>query len=757
MERFCLGILTAALASLWLPALPNPLWPLLLLLSGVLLRQYYLAGISAFLLSLCLNYQLDDQARQQLLAEHTTFVAGTIVSIPQSYDIGSRFILQLHETVKHKPQRASGRLLLVRWPQTEIHPKQGQRWQFKLKLRPVRGLANPGRGITEANALVQGVLLQGIVKGDAEYLGGTAVWRQRVYDSLQQQLAAYATAPLLIALTVGERPFSDDTWDGLQATGLSHLISISGMHIALVFGWMMLLMPLWRQLPLSAKQRHLLAWLTALLAAWLYCLLAGWAIPTLRAMVALVIVVVLKLTHRRVSGWRFSLVLTAALLLWQPFWLLSLSFWLSISAVALVFLLAWRYPAAIPTTATGIWQSVLWPFLRYQLLFSLLMLPLGLLIFDGVAPLALISNLIFVPWCSLLAIPLLLAGFLMQQISMVQLDGLWQLIDWIYQPLWWWLQFAATGDFWWSLPQQTPYVAILLVTSASCCLLPNRRLGWTLLAIGSVPLFIALWLPISPKLHLVDIGQGTAVVLQQGHHGLVYDLGPRYGSYSATKQHLLPFLRYVGIRQLDYVLISHDDSDHTGDPSVLKAAYPKAGWVSDVERLQPELNCRQLPGQWQQFRLQQLWPAKDGVVRSKNDSSCVLLVSVAGVQILLTGDASKEVELQILELYPSLKADVLLLGHHGSQTSTSLRFLQRLQPALALNSAGWQNPYRHPADAVVSTLSLLQIPLWNTAEQGAITLTFSDQQLVLQSVRHGRLVKWLENLPAHAETRTTTR
>ena len=764
MERFCLGILTAALASLWLPAVPNPVWPLLLLLPGVLLRQFYLVGICAFLLSLCLNHQLDVQTRQQLLVEHTTFVAGTVVSIPQSYDIGSRFILQLHETVKHKPQLAAGRLLQIRWPQTTIQPKQGQRWQFRIKLRPVRGLANPGRGVSEVNALVQGVLLQGTVIGsagssDAEYLGGTAVWRQQVYDALQQQLAAYATAPLLIALTVGERPFSDDTWDGLQATGLSHLISISGMHIALVFGWLMLLMPLWRQLPISAKHRYVLGWLTALLAAWLYCLLAGWAIPTLRAMLALAILVALKLWHRRCGGWRFSLVLTAGLLLWQPFWLLSLSFWLSVSALALVFLLAWRYPPLSFNhhPPAGVWQRIIWPFLRYQLLFSLLMLPLGLLIFDGVAPLALISNLLFVPWCSLLAIPLLLIVFLLQQLSPVPLAWLWQLIDWLYQPLWWWLQIAATHDTWWSLPQQSPYIAMLLVATACCCLLPKRYLGWTIAAIGAFPLLLGLWLPVSPQLHLVDVGQGTAVVLQQGRHGFVYDLGPRYGSYSATKQQLLPFLRHAGIRQLDFVVVSHDDSDHTGDPAVLKAAYPNALWVSDVTRLEPDLNCRQLPGQWQQFRLQQLWPANDSVGRSKNDGSCVLLLSIGELQILLTGDAGKEVEQQLLELYPTLQADVLLLGHHGSQTSTSLRLLLQLQPALALNSAGWQNPYRHPATEVVATLGLLQIPLWNTAEYGALTLTFTDQRLVLQSVRHGRLVKWLENLPQHAETRTTTR
>lgn len=761
MERFCLGILAAAFVALWLPSLPNLFWPLLLLVSSLLLRQYFLTGSCAFLLSLCIHQHVNDVARQHLLDQHTTIVAGTIVSIPQSYDIGSRFILQLHETVKDKPQIASGRLLQVRWPQTNLQLKQGQHWQFRLKLRAVRGLANPGRGIAEANALVQGVLAQGIVMGEAQYLGGDVFWRQQVYDRLQYQLAPYTTASLLIALTVGERPFSDETWDGLQATGLSHLISISGMHIALVFGWLMLLLPLWRELPLSAKHRQLLAWLTALLAAWLYCLLAGWAIPTLRAMLALFILVSLKLLCRRVSGWRFSLVLTAGLLLWQPFWLLSLSFWLSVSAVALVFILAWRYPiqsAAASSLMTGKgWKTLLWHFLRYQLIFSLLMLPLGLLIFDGIAPLALFSNLIFVPWCSLLAIPLLLATFLLQQLSSLPLTWLWQGIDWIYQPLWWWIQYAAVSESWWSLPQQRPYVAMLFLAAACCCLLPQRKLGWLLACLGALPLLLVMAIPPLPKLHLVDVGQGTAVVFQRGRHGLVYDLGPRYGSYSATKQQLLPFLRYSGIRKLDYVVISHDDSDHTGDPAVLKAAYPDALWVSDVQRLKPDLNCRQLPGHWQGFQLQQLWPPKEMAAQSKNDSSCVLRLSLGEVSILLTGDVSKDIEQHLMKLYPQLTADVLLLGHHGSQTSSSLRFLQQLQPALALNSAGWQNHYQHPADSVVASLHLLQIPLWDTAEYGAITLTFSNQQLILQSIRHGRLVKWLENLPAHAETKITTR
>jgi competence protein ComEC len=806
MERFCFGVIVAALAALWLPMLPASCG-VLALVAGLLFwfKQPVLCGVACFYCSLCLQFQQQQALSTQLLAQHTTEFAGTVVSIPRHYDAGSRFILQLDETVKGKPQLAAGTLLQINWPQAPVVLKQGQRWLLRLKLKAIRGLANPGTGQREAQSLVQGVLAQGTVVGSAlndslmarreglaaqsqpeqaimtkplrlmdefvtdehfgieffggQYLGGHPDWRQQVYDRMSSQLQQLPTQPLLIALTVGERPFSDDLWLGLQATGLGHLISISGMHIALLFGWLMLLTPCWQRLlsaPLTAK---IAASLLALAGAWAYSLLSGFAIPTIRALFALLVAVLLQLALHRYSGRQFCLLLTALLLLWQPLWLLSLSFWLTVSAVALVFYLQWRYPAAyLPDQP---WhrqlKPQLWHFLRYQWLFCWLMLPFGLLLFQGVAPLALLSNLLFVPWCSLLAIPLLLLVFVLEQITWQPLDHLWQLLDWLYQPLWWWLHQAAAAGWWWSVPQQDTFAAMLVLIATALILLPHRRVALLLACWLMLPLALQQGQAVSPKMHLIDVGQGTAVLLQEGSHGILYDLGPRYGSFSITQSQVLPYLRYAGIRQLDFVILSHDDSDHTGDPALIKRAYPEVKLVSDSRRFAPALNCRQLPGQWHSFQLQWLWPPADQHQRSKNDSSCVLLVKQQQQTVLLSGDIGQQVEKMLLQLYPNLRADILLLAHHGSNSSTALAWLAQLQPKVVLNSSGAGNPYQHPARAVTARLELLQIPLLDTAKLGALQLQFLPSGVEIDSFRLRRQVKWLENLPVDAETAETTR
>lgn len=771
MERFCLGVLLGAIGALWFPTLPSTAWLLFAIFVSLMLRSLCCVGAVMFLVSLSWHYQQHLNQAQKLLAQHNTVWTGTVVSIPKEYDDSTSFLWQLDDQGQQSAHGLAGTLLQISWQQPPVTIQQGQRWSLPLRLKAIRGLANPGSGQRDTNALVQGVIAQGTVRAGQDssirYLGGHAVWRQQVYDAMVRTLAELPTRPLLIALTVGERPFDDEMWLGLQATGLGHLISISGMHVALLFGWVLLLQPLWQRMIPGAMSGKLVAFAVALSAAWAYSALSGFAIPTVRAMVALMLAVLLKLCLHRYSGRQFCLLLAAMLLLWQPLWLLSLSFWLTVCAVGLVFFLQWRYPAPVVATHWT-WLQLrrqLWHFLRYQWLFCLIMLPFGLLLFQGIAPLALLSNLIFVPWCSLIGIPLLLIVFVMEQLTLQPLDRLWWALDKIFYPLDSWLQFAATDGWWWSIPQQNAHAAILSLVGVLCWFLPIKRLRWGLLLVFSLPLLVLQIAPTWPKLHLIDVGQGTSVLLQQGTSGVLYDLGPRYGSFSVTRSQVLPYVRYVGIRQLDFVILSHDDSDHSGDPSVMRRAFPSMQLVSDSARFQPDLSCRELPRHWHGFELWLLWPRVDSSshssthssTHSTNDSSCVLFLQQGLFSMLLPGDIGRSIEQQLLRVYPSMQVDVLLLGHHGSHGSNSLPWLHQLTPQLVLNSSGFGNPYRHPAQKVVSRLDLLQLPLYDTAQLGAIQLIFQPERILLDSYRLRRQVKWVENMPLHAETAPTTR
>lgn len=329
MERFCLGVFAAVGLATVLPVLPN--FPLLLFLSATALccaavRAYFCLGSVLFLLSLTLQVQYHQQQAQHVLGRHDTEQNGQILSIPQQYGDSFFFLFAL-DNANDGLNMASSPIIAVRWFDATQKPLAGQRWRFQLRLKPVRGVANPGSGNKEAAALVHGIVAQGTVK-TAMQLDNNRTLRQQAYDLIQLSTKDLSSNPILLALTVGERPFTPELWLALQSSGLSHLISISGMHIALVFGWILLLKPSTQYLPMSQLWRERWLWSVALFAALGYCVLAGFAIPTWRAMLAIVVVTLLKMLLRRTSGWRFSLVFTAVLLLCWPTLMLSISFWL---------------------------------------------------------------------------------------------------------------------------------------------------------------------------------------------------------------------------------------------------------------------------------------------------------------------------------------------------------------------------------------------------------------------------------------------
>ena len=757
MERFSFGVVTAAFLALWLEQLP-PVYPLaLILIASFIAARFwsysaFFCGAIAYWLSLSLQLNQYVQSTVQVVAEHSTEVCGQVVSLPRQFVESSRFVLQLSDDCSEKSQLGAGRRLEVRWyaapGQALPVVKAGQYWRLPVKLKAVRGLANPGTPWREANALVDGVVAVATVHHGASALRlqDEPSLRQQLADLFRQCCERYEAYPLWLALTIGERPFSDELWLGVQHAGMAHLLSISGMHIALLFSLCLLARHWLVWLGVSEPARSWLLWCIALSLAWAYAGLAGFAIPTLRAVLTLSLLVVLRLLWRRASLWQLSWLMSAALLLIWPFWLLSFSFWLSAVALALLALLEWQQPLR-----PGFGPLVK-RFVAFQCGFSLLLLPVGLLLFQGVAPFALWINLLLLPLMTLLGIPLLLLMFAWLSLTGKVPGWAWQSLDTLYWPLLRALDWAGQSDGWWSLPALPWFWSVLL--------LPVVLLGWFSRGYwqwAALPLLLPLlfWLPANrtggpPPLyfHLLDVGQGSAAMLQRGDSAILFDLGPAYGAVSATKQVLLPFLRYQGIRQLDYVLISHDDSDHSGNWPLLKARYPHAVLVSDIRRFAPRFHCTELPTQWHGVRLQS-FRAGRYIPEPANEDSCAVLIDTGRYRLLLPGDLGARESVLAQKTGP---VDVLVLGHHGSKSASSLAFLQQLKPTLALVSSGFQNQFGHPASATQARLSLLQIPLLNTAYSGHLRLDLNGGSLLYQPYRPRRFARWLENSGPNAET-----
>jgi competence protein ComEC len=219
--------------------------------------------------------------------------------------------------------------------------------------------------------------------------------------------------------------------------------------------------------------------------------------------------------------------------------------------------------------------------------------------------------------------------------------------------------------------------------------------------------------PVPGELELLaaDVGQGNAVLVRTATHTLVYDAGPRYGAESDAGQRVLvPLLRALGER-VDTLVLSHRDSDHTGGAAAVLAMQPRAAVLGSLEpghilqAIRPVTPCA--AGQrwdWDGIAFEVLHPAAAdaGAPGRPNAASCVLRIANARRAALLAGDIEQPQEAALLDRHASLQADVLLVPHHGSKTSSSGPFLDRVAPHWALVQAGWRNRFGHPAPPVLA-------------------------------------------------------
>jgi competence protein ComEC len=234
-------------------------------------------------------------------------------------------------------------------------------------------------------------------------------------------------------------------------------------------------------------------------------------------------------------------------------------------------------------------------------------------------------------------------------------------------------------------------------------------------------------------LDVLDVGQGHAAVVRTAGHALLFDAGPRYTSESDSGSRVIvPFLRGAGVVALDGVIVSHDDSDHSGGLLSVLQGLP-VGWVATSLPLdEPALALAPLARrcaagdawEWDGVRFSLLHPPPGthaaGGVRD-NNRSCVLHVAASAGAVLLTADIERDAEQAMLAQLPlDLRAEVLLVPHHGSATSSTEALVTRLQPREAIVPVGYRNRFGHPAPEVLARYERAGARIWRTDRDGAL-------------------------------------
>jgi competence protein ComEC len=234
------------------------------------------------------------------------------------------------------------------------------------------------------------------------------------------------------------------------------------------------------------------------------------------------------------------------------------------------------------------------------------------------------------------------------------------------------------------------------------------------------------------QLHVLDVGQGSAIVAQQGKFGLIYDTGAAYGlDFSYAKRVILPFLIARGISEPEYLVLSHDDNDHMGGAKVLMDAFPSMTVISDIPRFADE-TCQQAPLIWRALTLDLMSAATEP---KDNNASCVIRIGNDHGRVLLTGDIEALREFKLIHLGAPVTAEVLLAPHHGSNTSSTAAFLQAVSPQYAIFSAGFANQYGFPKPQVLTRYQSQGIKGYSTGEFGQISVDFSASAIRIRAYR----------------------
>ncbi len=789
MPSAAIAFLAGILAVQQLPALPGRGWLWLLLPVAALAWRWRRLYPLAFLLAgaAWTVLQAGTVLTQRLpptLEGKDVAVEGRVASIPRVGERALRFDFDV-DAYAVPPGVSSVRLprrVRLRWYDTGRRLGVGERWRLRVRLKRPSGFVNAGGFDYEAWLFRHRLRAVGYVRADpgnarlAPPTLGAALdrYRARLAAQIGAALSGRPAAGIVAALAVGVRDGIDTPqWDVLRRTGTSHLVAISGLHVGLVAGLAYGLAAFaWRRLGelclrLAAPRAGALA---ALLAAAAYAALAGFSVPTQRALVMAAVCMGAVLAGRRASAWPLLASALLAVLVYDPLAVMAAGFWLSFAAVAVIVLtLSKRVqrvspPAneaeqggAVTPPAEARWPGVLASVRRRLLQWGRLQLALGI----GLAPLLLaffqqaslvapLANAVAIPAIGLLVVPLALLGVLAAGLvgphaagplfaaAAAVIEFLWPALSWLAG-----LEHAVAM-------RPAPPLVVLAAGLVGVALLLSPR-ARALRAAGLVLLLpLVLYGPPQPRageawLTVLDVGQGLAAVVRTRGHTLVYDTGARFGpDFDLGAAAVVPYLRHAGVERVDTLVVSHGDVDHIGGTASLLAQVPVAARLSSVaDRIPAAVPCR--AGQrwdWDGVRFEMLSPST-AAPAAGNDASCVLRVESAFGAVLLTGDIEAAAERELVRRAGrSLRADVLVVPHHGSRTSSTAAFVDAVAPAVAVVSAGYRNRYRHPHDEVIARFVQRGVPVHNTADAGAVSVRLTAAGLRLERRRETHARYW---------------
>lgn len=673
-------------------------------------------------------------------------LTGVVSSLPETYAGHIQFMFDVETLVDSKDKHyESPGTVRLNWYKTQITPAPGEIWQLKVKLKRPYSFMNHGGFDYETWMLRQGVKATGYVNKNQfnkRLRVSNTHYILRLRHTLAEKIKAVLDKPLLglvMALSLGDRSQLEiDQWQVLTHTGTNHLIAISGLHLGLIAGFIYFLtQSCWRRFYFATQliPAPIIAAVMSFMGAFFYAALAGFSLPTQRALIMIGVFLFSLFSAKRILTLNAVCIAIVLILIMDPLAIIAADFWLSFTAVILILYIT-RYRINK--------RNHLQRWLHLQCLLSLALFPVLIFWFKQIPFYSVLANIIAIPVIGFIMVPLILLAMIFI-FALPSLSAfLYFLTDKINDTLWSYLNFLSKLDYA-IVPIFASSLSILLMTMVGTFIilmprgLPGRWIG--------LFCFFPLMFPLLDDLRagefnlsLLDVGQGLSAVVKTKEHVLVYDTGARFSErFNIGDAVLIPFLRSQGIQQLSMLMVSHGDNDHIGGANALLENFEIDRVLTSVpDKLSHTSTSMCYTGQkwiWDSVKFEVLHPQL-GSTFTGNNASCVLKVSSQYGSVLLTGDIEKQAETNLVKnMRDKIKADIMLVPHHGSKTSSAAEFIESVAPEYGLISAGYRNRFGFPKQDIMSRYESHGVKTLVSYKTGELSAKFSETGLIIEQFR----------------------
>lgn len=540
------------------------------------------------------------------------------------------------------------------------------------------------------------------------------------------------SSDFIISVILGENLIENDD---IKDLGLAHILAVSGLHMDLLLGFILFI---FARLNFNYKYGYGFALVLCLF----YGYLIGFPFSVVRVLIINFIGFLAFLTRMPEDKIK-SLIIAAILILFiNPFAILNAGFVLSFVATSSVYLIYPKIKSRLSTNLIS--QSI-----AFTTSIQVGLFPFTIFYYGNINLLTILANFLVVPIFTI-SMYLAFGIVIFYPLLKILLLPIFKILDYFLITI---LNIVSLLSrikiFNFSFAHPSILVCIyffILILIIFYIKRSNKKLLRFFYTSNLLVVFLSLshsYLNPEVSFSMIDIGQGDAFLLNDGGDYYLFDVGgPIYDNYDSGEAILIPYLKSLGVKDIKAVFLTHEDSDHSGNIEILNNNFNIENILTSAQNTGSIISYNPITiKKDDRYKLKNgsVTCVFEGTAAEENAESVGYLIEIKGIKILTLGDLPKEYEDKL-----DIKSDILKVSHHGSKTSTSREFVERVNPKVALISAGRNNRYGHPTKEVLENLDGVKI--YNTQTDGLVKIKFEDE-IKIEKYLKGGYFRWnIKNL-----------